>query len=140
MKLSGGSFADLKAALARRVDHEAEACRAQFITLGAGQALVYEQKLREANEISANTYYDAELGENVTTVQPAEVPNLAVEAADLNVSLIGAASAVLTAAYQWAQLSSLIESKRLTAKRAIADAATPEAARLAAVVSWDLGF
>lgn len=123
--------------LLRQVDEQAENTRARFITLAPGQALVYEQKLREAERIIANTVFDVN-GEPVTSVQSGEVPNLSVEASDLQTTLFSAAQAVVTAAHHWANLSSIIESKRLSAKRAINDASTSEEARAAANVDWNL--
>lgn len=120
------SLADLKVRLSAEVDRAAEAVRARFITLGPGQALVYEQKLREAEMILADP----------EGVQAGAVPNLAVEAADLGTDLFAAAVVVVTVAHQWAQMSAVIEHFRLGAKRAIAEAGTAAGARAAAVVDW----
>jgi len=137
--VAGESTFDLsvyKVEAARAVDEAAEKLRSSYITLGAGMAMVYEQKLREAELISASTAYDADLGVTVTTVSPYLVPNLQAEANDLGVSLLEAASTVLTMGFQWAHLSAMIESKRLGAKRAIIAASDAAGVDAAALVDW----
>jgi hypothetical protein len=126
MRISTLSLDALKVQLIAKIDAEAEAARGAHITLGAGQALVYEAKLREADMILAPD----------STVSPAEVPNLAAEADDLGISLYDAAWVIVTVAYSWSCLSAEIERIRLGAKRAITEATTPAAARAAAEPDW----
>jgi hypothetical protein len=120
----------------RAIDEAAEALRASFITLGAGQALVYEQKLREAEAVLAATHWNAELGEDVTELTAAAVPNIAAEADDLGISLFAASVVVAQNAAAWAQISAGIERLRLGAKRAVQAADNADDIRAAAQIDW----
>ena len=130
----GTPVEEMRKLYAKQIDDEAEETRALFITLNAGQGLVYEQKLREADLIMANTTHVN--GEYVTDVQTPEVSNLAVEADDLGGTLYEAAQTVLTQAYQWAQASAVIESIRLRAKRQLKNATNPKDMREVFPVDW----
>jgi hypothetical protein len=122
----GLSLDQLKEKLRAEIDAAAETARAGFVTLNAGQALVYGRKLREAELILADP--DA--------VQLGEVPHIAVEAEENNVSLFEAAVTIVTTEHHWSQASVEIERRRMLAKRAVDQAITPQEARLAAVIDW----
>ena len=122
-------IAQLKAELQAGIDAEAGALRARFITVTAGQEMVYWAKQQEALLIAA----DPQQGANVPD---AETPHISAEAATDGVSRFEKAAEILTVYQLWATVSPLIEGRRLAAKEAIANATTPRAARAAAVVDW----
>lgn len=122
----GLSLDQLKSKLRAEIDNAAERARAGFVTLNAGQALVYGRKLREAELILAAP--DA--------VQLGEVPHVVVEAEERGVGLFEAAVTIVTTEHHWSQVSVEIERRRLLAKRAVDQAITPQEARLAAAIDW----
>lgn len=106
----------LKLAAETRIDQLAEACRGKYITLGAGQSMIYLQKEKEAELVSADP-----------NVNPNLVPHIVQEAEANGVSLLDMATAVLIKANEWRTISPLIETKRLVTKQLIRDATTPDA-------------
>ncbi|MET3925541.1 hypothetical protein [Devosia sp. 2618] len=136
MRVRAEDITGLKVRLCRQIDDQAENLRASVITLGAGQALVYEQKLREAEMIMQNTVWDEAAQDYVTTVSQYEVPNLHAEADDLDLSLFGAAQVVIEQGLLWATISAIIERKRLGHKRLVMAADTAPQANAAALVDW----
>ncbi|ANL20373.1 hypothetical protein AMJ96_CH00605 [Rhizobium sp. N113] len=116
----------LKAMLKATIDAAAETERLRYITTGAGQALTYAQKSDEAKAWLA-------------AVDPvdSDFPLLSAEVG-ITAQSIGEVAAIVYAAYvQWQQIGSLIEAIRLGTKKAISEATTEEAARLAAAdVVW----
>jgi hypothetical protein len=119
----------LKADLQDGIDAQAGALRSRFITVTAGQDMVYWAKQQEALLIAA----DQQQGANVPD---AETPHISMEAAADGVSRFEKAAEILTIYQLWATVSPLIEGRRLAAKAAVANATTPRAARTAAVVDW----
>ena len=119
----------LKDALRQRIDQEAEACREQYITPGAGQAMTYQQKAAEAVEYLRQV----DAGQ---TPSPENFPLLAAEVGITADDMIGVASVVNGAHQQWKQVGGLIESIRLKAKQDIDAAETSEAAMQAANIIW----
>ncbi len=119
----------VKAQLSAQVDAEAGFIRQKFISVGAGQEMVYQSKLEEAHLIAA----DPQQGANVPE---AETPHLTKEAQSNGVSRFDMAVIVLTIRQQWATVSPLIEDRRLTTKAAIEAATTVAAARAAKNIDW----
>lgn len=122
---------------ARRVDALAEEARLQFITPGAGQALVYENKRREAEDCLAEVAA-------AQTPDPQDYPLLAAEVGITAEDLVAVATVVAGLAAQWRTVAAYIEALRLGAKAAI-DAVTdgPTAAAeveaIIASLSWPPG-
>ncbi|MGN6549769.1 MAG: hypothetical protein ACTHJ3_07740 [Pararhizobium sp.] len=114
-----------KAAALAAIDASAERLRGNWITLGAGQSMVYLEKRREAEMVSANPQ-----------IPEAEVPSIAAEAAHDRVSLLDKAAEVLTQAYAWSQVSALIEVRRLGAKAAVDAATHAQEIAAAARIDW----
>jgi len=116
----------LRAEAAARVDAEAEKVRGLFVTLGSGQAMVYQEKRVEAELV---------LG---AEAEPAAqlIPHIAAEAAASGVSVREKAEEIMAVSRQWTQVSSVIEEIRLAAKAAIAAAKSPDAIAAAAEADW----
>ncbi|KQS84345.1 hypothetical protein [Rhizobium sp. Leaf383] len=114
------------AALAR-IDREAEATRGIFMTLGSGQAMVYDQKRDEAE----NFMRDQDINHG-------EIPHLVAEAAMNQITLFDQAVIYLTMRQQWLTVSPMIEDRRLAAKAAVSLAMTPAEIEAAATVDWKL--
>ena len=104
----------LRAKAETQVDAMAEACRGKYITPGAGQAMVYARKEREAEMIQADPGID-----------PALVPHLALEANAAGVALLDLAVIVKAKASEWLYVSPPIEGTRLSTKSAIRQATSP---------------
>lgn len=119
-------FVDLKNQLKAKIDSAAERERKRYITAGSGQAMTYAQKAEEARQCLSVEGPDAQ-----------NFPLLAAEIGITAETLIGVAQVVATANAQWLQIGAAIEAARLSTKKAISDAATPEAALAAAdAVVW----
>jgi hypothetical protein len=114
-----------RAAAISRIDRDAEALRLNFITPGFGQLMAYQQKLQEAEAFMADT-----------EINPNLIPHIVSEAQALDISLMDAASAVVTIFHQWQGVSSIIEGVRIGAKDKVALATTVEEVELAADVDW----
>jgi hypothetical protein len=126
------SLADRKAAAASQVDDEAERRRLAYLTPGAGQALVYQEKRREAE--AALAAFSVPGGQ---PVDPAQFPLLAAEIGITAVDLQGVAQAVMSTALAWTQVAAAIESTRLKAKRDIAETnSTAEIDAILSAVAW----
>lgn len=105
------------------VDADAEAIRLKFITAGAGQALVYEAKRREAARW-------AEIVAAQGTPNPLEFPLLKARAERLNPATPDYQAVVdewNARAAAWTAAAAAIEAVREGAKEAIAQAATGQA-------------
>ncbi len=122
-------LAAIKSQLMAQIDTEAGFVRQRFISTGAGQEMVYQAKLEEAKLIAA----DPDKGANVAE---AETPHLTKEAVTNGVTRYDMAVVVLTIRQQWANISPLIEDRRLATKAAIDAATTVSAARAAANIDW----
>lgn len=97
------------------IDAEAERVRGKFMTLGSGQAMVYDQKRREAETFMANQ-----------GVSPEEIPHLTTESAMNGISIFDQAVIYLTMSEQWLTVSPMIENLRLAAKAAVGNATNPQ--------------
>jgi hypothetical protein len=115
----------LKAAAVARIDADAEAVRGNFITLGAGQAMVYQQKRVEAEAYIADPQ-----------IAPAEIPHIVREAEMNDISLFDQAVIILTMSENWKTVSAVIENLRLGAKRAVEAASSPAAIDQAGNIDW----
>lgn len=109
----------------RRVDREAERYRRNFITPGSGQVMAYQQKLTEARAAVADP-----------PALESYIPHIVAEAAVDGVTIIAKAAEIIATFEQWQSVSAGIEAKRLGAKKAVAEASTPEAIAAAANVVW----
>lgn len=117
-----------RAAMRQRIDERAEALRDDFITPGSGQALEYDNALREAKAVMALPIEEP--------ISPGRFPFLeadlhvtAFPGAGRNVETIReAAAAVLGAHRRWSVAAAAIRAKRLSAKAAVAGAESDEAA------------
>jgi len=113
-----------RAAAKQAIDEAAERCRLQWITGGAGQAMVYQQKRAEADR------YLAEGGD------PAGYPILSasvgIEAADV----AGVAALVAGTTAAWTGIAAGIERLRLSAKKAVGLATTWAEIDAASTVAW----
>lgn len=116
----------LRANLKAAVDAEAEIERLKYITPGSGQAMTYQQKVSEAQDLKA-----------AANPLVADYPILSSEVGITAETLAEVADVVLLAFAQWQQIGAAIESIRLGAKRDI-DAAADEAAARAIVdaIEW----
>ncbi len=119
----------LKTELQTKIDAEAGRVRALFITVTAGQEMVYMAKQSEARLIAT----DPEQGANVPD---SDTPHVSAEAAADQVSRYDKAMQILGVAQLWADISPIIETKRLTAKSEVAAATSVHLARAAANVDW----
>jgi hypothetical protein len=116
---------ELRSAMIARIDADTEKVRGHFITLGAGQSMVYAQKRAEAEAWAANP-----------DLPPSEIPHLYAEAQVFGVEVIDVVAEVLTLAEQWKSVSAVIESRRLEAKERLRNAQTVADLRAAAFIDW----
>lgn len=125
----------IQAKLKRRIDDDAEAVRLQHITPGYGMGLTYREKFAQAQSV----YAAGEAAANAMTVadRVAAYPTLAASVGIEAPTLWECAALVITRFATFAQLSYVIESRRLGGKKAVGDAKTIEAAQSAyEAVSW----
>lgn len=119
-------IAPLRQAMKTRIDEEAENMRALFLTPGAGQAAVYEQKRIEAEAFMANE-----------SIGNAEIPHLAEEASRNGISVFDQAVIYLSLRQRWLNASSIIERLRLDAKDAVDRARTPAEIETVSKINWE---
>lgn len=100
---------------AMTVDTEAENVRLQFITTGSGQAMVYQEKVAQAQAYEA-----------ATVPQDADYPLLMAESNVTGMSIDLVAQNILDTRAQWLLIATAIEQTRLQAKEDIQAALTPE--------------
>lgn len=116
----------LRLAATMAIDAAAEQERGKYLTLDLGQAMVYDQKRREAEEFMRNP-----------EISDGEIPHLVAEAAKNEISKYDQAVIYLTMRQQWLTISPIIETKRLAAKAAVMAAQTPAEIEAARVVDWN---
>ncbi|TAW19275.1 hypothetical protein ELI19_29135 (plasmid) [Rhizobium leguminosarum] len=109
------------------MDAEAEATRGLYVTLGAGQAITYIEKERQAQMVTEDP-----------NVNPARVPMVAIDAERYGDSLLDAAAVILTMAQYWRVIGPVIEDRRMSAKDRIAAATTPAEIEAASIVDWSI--
>ena len=122
-------LSQLKTQMMAEIDHQVAVARALFVTLIPGQEAVYSIKRQEALLIVA----DLQQGANVPD---AETPNITTEAAADGVSRFEKAVEILTRDQHWAAGAQMIESRRRSAKAALAAATTAPQIRAAAAIDW----
>ena len=113
-------FVALKARLLAQIDADAETFRLRYITPGNGMQMTYAEKLAQARAVQG-------LGkEAADAVQPTEMiaqyPTLAASVGLEAATLWDCANLVLAKYAQFAALSNGIERRRLSGKKAIAEA------------------
>jgi hypothetical protein len=127
----GPTLAGLKRELQDQVDREAEAARLRFITGGAGQALEYQATEAEARAflaaaapaLAAYPFLKAEVDARELAEGTAPAP-------------AAVAAEIVAQAEAWTVVGAEIKRLRRAAKLAIDAAASPQAARAAAMVTW----
>ncbi|HBF30846.1 hypothetical protein [Rhizobium sp.] len=112
------TLAQSKDRLKQLVDTKAETERLKYITGGVGQAMTYQQKSAEALNYLSATNPDA-----------ADYPLLSAEVGTTGETLADVATIIKTAFEQWQMIGAAIEKVRLSAKKAISEAETSEAAQ-----------
>ena len=105
-------LAEVRAAALRRVDHDAEHARMQFITPGEGQAWTYQRKEREAEAFLTDPSPD-----------PANYPVLSACIPGDGANLAAVSATVLAARDAWLAVGAVIEGRRRAAKVQIEGAA-----------------
>lgn len=124
-----------KADYARRVDADAEACRLQFITPGAGMAMTYAEKFAQAQAV--DTMGEATANALSEPDAQAQFPTLSASVGLEAPTLWDAAQLVIERYAAFAQLSMSIERTRLSGKAAIKAAATVDGVRVAyGAIAW----
>lgn len=129
------SLSDTKARLCATIDMDAETARRRYITPGAGMAMTYQEKYAQARAVDA-------LGEAAANAlseveYTAQFPTLAASVGIEANTLWACAQLVIDKYEAWATISNVIESTRLTGKKAVGDAADVDAARTAyGAVVW----
>ncbi len=120
---------EVKARLRAMVDVEAEVYRLKFITPGVGQAMTYQEKRDQAEQVIADgqAAADALNEQQRTLAYPTLAASVGIEAQ----SLWDCANLVRVQYEAWATLSNFIEKKRLAGKAAISTAADEASAQAA---------
>jgi hypothetical protein len=121
---AGRSLDKYKAELKKKVDAGAETARLRFITSGSGQAMVYQEKLRQAYAFQLDPTAEA-------------FDHIHMEATASGVTPEVTAATIIAKAVQWRYISAVIESTRLLTKSNVDAAANFAAADAAAVINWD---
>lgn len=125
---------DAKANGKAMVDEQAEAERLAYITNGAGQAMVYTEKLYEARAFDRGLAYPEDCHLLQSMVDAGDIDPMS---GGTITNISHAATVVMRTAAQWAQIAASIEVRRLRAKRAIDRAATvPEIEKAMAAEGW----
>ena len=119
------SLVALRRAAYVQIDTEAGNVRRNFITIAPGQDSVYQEKRLEADKVVANP-----------AIAATEVPHIAAEAQMNGVQNLTQAANIIVRSKAWAKISSMIEIKRLAAKKAVAAATTPSAIDQATVIDY----
>ncbi len=118
-----------KAELSAQVDADAETYRLNFITPGDGMAMTYREKFDQAT--SANAAGQAAIDAMDEATGISTYPTLAASVGIEANSVWEVAQLVIQKAETWADLSYLIEKKRLSGKSAIEAAIDSAAAKAA---------
>lgn len=127
-------LATVKAEFRAQVDHDAEAQRLLYITSGAGMAMTYSEKKEQALAVLDT---GSEAANALANNGAAEYPLLAASVGVEASSLYEAAELVMSSYEAWVAIGGAIESKRLTAKKAINDASDVQAVKAAyEAIQW----
>ena len=105
-----------------KIDVDAEAARAPFLTPGTGQAMTYTYKAAEAKAWSADN--------------AAPTPFLSAEALARGMTIADLAAEVLASIGAWTAIGARIEAARMGAKVAIAAAGDIDAIEAAVTIDW----
>ena len=125
----------IKIALKKKVDADAERTRLQWITPGDGMALTYKEKHEQAQAVEAMGEAAANALSQVD--REARFPTLAASVGIEASTLWGCAVLVIQRYEQFAALSGTIERARLGGKKAISDASDGAAANAAyEAITW----
>ncbi len=125
----------LRETLLRQIDDDAEAVRLRYVTPGAGMAMTYREKLEQAEQVIAGG--EAAAGAMSAEQMRAAYPTLAASVGIEAPTLWGCAQLVWAKYQGWCGISHAIEKARLSAKKAVSEALTQDAARAAyAAVQW----
>jgi len=125
----------IKAEFIRKVNDDAERVRQRYVTPGAGQAITYQEKYKQAEAVD-------DLGQaaaNALTPQQAaqQFPTLAASIGIEAETLWACAQLVVSRYEQFAELSGVIERIRLTGIKSISDASDAAAAQAAyEAITW----
>lgn len=114
------------------IDRNAETARMKYVTPGAGQALTYDRKRREAMQAIDDLAPTADKYPVLSASIGIEVPNTGNAKSDFD----AISSIVIGKELQWAALARVIEVLRLSAKKSVDAASTPDEAESAAQVTW----
>lgn len=126
----GTELSDYKNKSIEELDSRAEKLRLAYVTAGVGQALVYITKLAEAENYLA-------LGDENAQVSPYEYPHLHRESIIDDMTIFQKARQIVTMAYEWKQVSAIIDAKRLKIKQSIDAATTASEVRDLLCFDWD---
>lgn len=132
------TLAGVKVKAGMAIDQAAERARLKYITPGDGMQLTYREKLDQAEHVAAGgkSAADALSANDAAAQYPILSASIGIEAT----SLWSASQLVISRYAAWATIARAIELQRLTAKKAIADAASIESVNivLASTVWSDL--
>ena len=121
---AAGNLSPIRDALLDRIDREAGAIRARFITDVPGQAQTYEKKEAEARAWTAG---DPE----------ADYPFMAAEATVRGVPIAQVRAEIMAQVDALKPIAALVEAHRIHAKQSVKDAETVAGMILAATVDWE---
>lgn len=127
--------ADIKEQIKAQIDSAAETARSKYITQGAGQALTYDRKRREALQAIDDPAPTAEKYPVLSASIGIEVANTG----NLKTDFDAISTMVIAKERQWALVANAIEVLRLGAKKAVDEAASVAEAQAAAQVAWPRG-
>jgi hypothetical protein len=128
--VDAASLAQAQADAVYGIETAAGAARSRFITTTPGQAQVYALKLAEA------LAYQAAGAPAAKAVDAAHTyPLLSAQAAFASETIAAAATAVVTAHTNWVAAAAKIEAIRVTSRRAVRSAETPDEASGAAAAA-----
>jgi len=125
----------VKTGLKARVDSDAETCRLQYITPGAGMAMTYQEKFSQAQAVDAL----GQAAANALTPEEraAQYPTLSASVGLEANTLWDCAQMVIARYEAFAALSAVIETARISGKLAISNASDAAAAQTAyEAITW----
>lgn len=123
----GTSMEEYRTAEVKKIDAEAEAVRQSIITAGAGQAMAYDEKLREAEHFMGPDGGPEANYLHLVAEAAAEIPPVTVQAKAMQ---------IIETAQVWRVISSRIEALRIGRKVEIQQATTPTQLRNLPPVNW----
>ncbi len=124
IKLSKNLDAQREAAEAL-IDKQAGEVRLIYVTMAPGQDMVYQQKRDEARLVLSGEPWTAE-----------DAPHIVREASDDGMTPEGKAAEIIAQSNLWKKVSAGIESKRLSAKKAVREAISERGIQEATEINW----